>query len=231
MTEAGFSQLQVSQVQSMIETAPQKGLQPEALTSKVYEGIAKRVGPDRIVQALERVTSRFEYGHKLAGELVQGKTQVRELGKTVASGVAAGLTHQDVEKITASLLSKSATVNQNDFYALTEETMRTARDLSRQGVSSATTAKVVGYAVKSGFDAKEMQTMRGSFNKQGVHGNVESLAKSYGTAIEQGVRAQDLENRSRNGRRTGDGMNSAGGTASNNESSAGSDGSGNSGGS
>jgi len=227
MTEAGFSNHQVIQVQSMINSAQQKGLPPEAVTSKVYEGIAKHVAPERIVQALERVTSRYEYGYGLAEKLVKEKTQIAELGTTVAAGVAAGLTHQDAEKIAGSLHSRSGQVSQDEFYSLAEETMRTARDLSRQGVSSATTAEVVGEAVQKGFNASEMQTMRGSFNKQGAHGNVESLAKSYGNAIKEGVGARGLADHDRSGRGTG-GMH---GESSGNDHSGGSGGAGDSGGS
>lgn len=193
MDTAGFSAEQVLRVQSMIMTAQQQGLPADAVSSKVYEGIAKHVDPDRIVQALERVTSRYKYGYTLARKLTKKEKQAVELGNTMTAGIAAGLTRQDAEKLVNSLQLRSRQMNRNELYLLAEETMLTARDLSRQGVSSATTAEVVGKAVQKGFAANEMRTMRSTFSRQGAHGNHESLAKGYGTAIDHGAQARDLE--------------------------------------
>ena len=200
MDTAGFSAEQVLQVQSMIKTARQQGLPADAVSSKVYEGIAKHVDPDRIVQALERVTSRYEYGYALARKLTKKEKQTVKLGNTVTAGISAGLTRQDADNLVNSLKFRSRQMNRNELYLLAEETMLTARDLSRQGVSSATTAEVVGKAVQKGFAAGEMHTMRSTFSRQGADGNHESLARDYGTAIDHGVQAHDLENHGTGGR-------------------------------
>ena len=193
MDTAGFSAEQVLRVQSMIKTAQQQGLPADAVSSKVYEGIAKHVDPDRIVQALERVTSRYEYGYTLAWRLTKREKQAVELGNTMTAGIAAGLTRQDAEKLVNSLQFRSRQMNQNELCLLAKETMLTARDMSRQGVSSATTAEVVGKAVQKGFAASEMRTMRSTFSRQEAHRNRESLARDYGTAIDHGVQAHDLQ--------------------------------------
>ncbi|MEA2114921.1 MAG: hypothetical protein U9P36_06010 [Thermodesulfobacteriota bacterium] len=242
MDMAGFSTEQVLRVQSMIKTAQQQGLPAEAVSSKVYEGIAKHVDPDRIVQALERVTSRYKYGYTLARKLTKREKQAVKLGNTMTAGIAAGLTRQDAEKLVNSLQTRSRQMNRNELYLLAEETMRTARDLSRQGVSSATTAEVVGKAVHKGFAANEMRTMRSTFSRQGAHKNRESLARGYGTAIDQGIQARDLENLGTGSRGFGgthgfgDGTGSAAGNegsgsddSGHGDSSGGSDGSGSSG--
>ncbi len=242
MNTAGFNAEQVLQVQSMIKTAQQQGLPADAVSSKVYEGIAKHVDPDRIVQALERVTSRYEYGYALARKLTKREKQAVKLGNTVTAGIAAGLTRQDAEKLVNSLQLRSRQMNHNEFYLLAEETMLTARDLSRQGVSSATTAEVVGKAVQKGFAANEMHTMRSTFSRQGAHENRESLARGYGTAIDHGAQARDLEGHGTGGRGfggthgSGDGAESGAGNegsgsddSGHGDSSGGSDGSGSSG--
>jgi len=199
MDSAGFSAKQVLQVQSIITIAQQQGLPADAVSSKVYEGIAKHVNPDRIVQALERVTSRYEYGYTLARQLTHKEKQVTELGNTMTAGIAAGLSRPDAEKLVNSLQTRSEKMNRNELYMLAKETMLTARDLSRQGVSSATTAEVVDKAVSKGYAASEMRTMRNAFSKQGAQGNRESLAKGYGSAIEQGVQAHDPAGQSMEG--------------------------------
>ncbi|WP_456386506.1 HepT-like ribonuclease domain-containing protein [Desulfolithobacter sp.] len=56
-------------VRIMVGTAQQQGLPTGAVVGKVYEGIAKQVDPDRIVQALERVRSRYQYSYQLASTL------------------------------------------------------------------------------------------------------------------------------------------------------------------
>jgi len=122
-----------------------------------------------------------------------GKKQAVKLGNTVTAGIAAGLSRQDAEKLVNSLQLRSRQMNHNELCLLAEETMLTARDLSRQGVSSATTAEVVGKAVQKGFAAGEMHTMRSTFSRQEAHGNRESLARNYGTAIDHGVQAHDLQ--------------------------------------
>lgn len=217
MDTAGFSSLQIQQVQGIVKTAQQQGLPAEAVTSKVFEGIAKHVDPDRIVQALQRVTSRYQNGYSLARKLTTKDKQAVKLGNTLTAGMAAGLTRDDANKLINELKSRSSRMDRNDFYLLAEETMLTARDLCRQGVSSATTAEVVGKAVQKGFAAKDMHTMRNTFSRQGVHGNRESLAKNYTAAIDHGMQAHDLEAHSSGSRGSGgmhgsgDGPGSAGG--------------------
>ncbi|MBW2683322.1 MAG: hypothetical protein JRC69_07155, partial [Deltaproteobacteria bacterium] len=239
MDSAGFSEEQVLQVQSMIKTAQQQGFPADAVSGKIYEGVAKHVDPDRIVQALERVTSRYEYGHALALKLTNKDQQAARLGNTITAGIAAGLTRQDAEKIVNSLQSRSRQMNRNELYSLAEETMLTARDMSRQGVSSGTTAGVVGQAVQKNFAAGEMRTMRNTFSRQEAQGNRESLARDYGTAIGHGVQAGDLEGYGTEGRGFGgtqgsgdrSGSNAGNEGSGNDNSSGGSDNSGNSGGS
>jgi hypothetical protein len=230
MATAGFSAEQVARVQNIIETAQQKGLPAEAVSSKVYEGIAKHVAPDRIIRALNRVTSRYEYGYSQARRLAEEKKQIADLGNTMTAGIAAVLTRQDSAKLVNSLQARSGQLNREELYLLAEETMLTARDLSRQGIPSATTAELVGKAVQKGFVARDMRTMRNAFNLQGRAGNRESLARDYSVAIEHGVQACDLAGQSA-GAREGGGGHGSGNGDSGGAGGAGGSGGGNSGGS
>ncbi len=204
MDRAGFSNVQSERVQSIIETASQQGLPSEALAGKVYEGVAKNIDPDRIITALERVTSRYEYGYGLAQKMTHSRDKAVELGNTVTAGIAAGLTRQDAEKIVSSLQARSRQMDSTeDVYRLAEQTMLTARDMSRQGVSSSTTAEVIGKAVEKGYATAEMQTLRHTFNRQAAHANREALARDYGTAIDRGIEAHELTSRQSVKRRSG----------------------------
>jgi uncharacterized membrane protein YgcG len=235
MNEAKFSTDQLKQVQTMIETARQQGLPADALSSKVHEGVAKNIDPDRIIEALDRVTDRYHYSYSLAYKITRDKKQAVELGNTMTAGIAAGLRRQDAEKIVDSLQARSRKLNsEQELYRLTEESMLMARDMSRQGISSATSAEVIGKAVQKGFAAKEMQTMRHTFNKQAVHANRESLARGYGAAIERGMQANELAHGNSMNQRGRDGTGPGGssdnsGSSGNSEAGSGSGNSGSSG--
>jgi len=225
MEESGFSANQVLQVQNTINTAQTLGIPEDVVVGKVHEGIAKQVDPERIVQALERVTTRYEYGYKLARDLAREKSQVAPLGNSITAGIAAGLTPEHARDLVNQLQSRSGQLDSDELYSLAEETMLTARDLCRQGVSSTTTRDMVDNAVQQGFEAHEMHTMRNTFNRQEMQENRESLAKDFSRAIEHGAQAGDLEQVSSRDRdrdkamdgshSSGDSMGSAGGSSGN----------------
>ncbi len=192
MDQAGFSTTQAAQVQSIIDTARRSGVPAEAVRSKVYEGMAKQIDPDRIITAMQRVTSRYEYSYTLARKLTPNSSQAAKLGNTLTAGIAAGLTRRDANRLVNNLQTRAQQIDSKKLYQLAEESMRTARDMSRQGVSSATTADVIGKAVQKGYAARDMQAMRSTFSKQAAQGNRESLARDYGAAIGRGVQANDL---------------------------------------
>ena len=175
MDKAGFTEKQVLEVENTLNFARQKGLPEDVIADKLQEGIAKQIAPDRIIQAIERITSRYHHAHVLAGNLVKGQQNVTQLGNIVAAGMTAGLTIQDAEKITADFKEKQP--RGTDNYPLAKETMLMARDLCRRGITSATTVEVVEKALQNGLNANEMRTMRGTLNKQGTQSGMESLAK------------------------------------------------------
>ena len=231
MESAGFRSEQVLQVEDMITTAEQHGLPADKIAGKVFEGIAKNVDPERIIQAMQRVVDRYEYGYHLAQKLTKNKKQSVALGNTMVGSMAAGLTRQDAEKIVENLRVRSENMNKNASSLLAQETIKTARDLCRQGVSSETAEDILGKAARKGFSAEDMTTFRNTFNQQGINANHESLAKNYGRAIDQGARAQDLEAHGIEGRRAGRGSNERQGSSNGSDGSGGSGGSGDSGGS
>jgi uncharacterized membrane protein YgcG len=216
MIQAGFSTDQISRVQSIVTTARQSGVPGDVVTSKVYEGMAKHVSPDRIITALEKVTSRYEYGYSLAAKIGRNKEQITGLGNMLTAGIAAGLTRQDAEQIVNRLQSRAPQVEGSELYQLAEESIRAARDMSRQGVSSATTVNVVGTAIQKGYAARDMQTMRSTFNRQAAAASHETLARGYSNAIGRGAQATDLSGigpGNRGGNSPGTGTGGSGGGA------------------
>ncbi|MBW1636642.1 MAG: hypothetical protein JRC87_07480 [Deltaproteobacteria bacterium] len=200
MEKSGFTTNQMLQVQNSIKTAQIQGVPSNALSGKVHEGIAKHVDPERIIQAMEKVTARYEYGYTLARQITKEKSQVTPLGNSITAGIAAGLSREDARELADKLQTRSRQLSPDDLYSLAEETMLTARDLCRQGVSSTTAEDMVGKALQKGFATGEMHTMRNTFNKREADENRESLARNFSRAIDHGTKADDLESQGRSDR-------------------------------
>ena len=175
MDKAGFTEKQVAQVESRLDFARQKGLPEDVMVDKLQEGIAKKIAPNRIVQAIERISSRYSHAHQLAGNLVKDDRKVAQLGNIVASGMAAGLTVGAAEKIMNEVKAKQPSGTKN--YPMAKEAMLMARDLTRRGITSETTVEVVERALQKGLNVDEMRAIRGAFNKQGTQSSIESFAK------------------------------------------------------
>ena len=190
MDKAGFTEKQVLEVESTLSFAQNKGLPEGIIADKLQEGIAKQIAPDRIVQAIERIASRYNHAHALAGNLVQEQQKVAQLGNIVAAGMAAGLTTQDAEKLMAEIKSKQTPGTEN--YPLAKEAMLTARDLSRRGIASTTTVEVVEKALQKGLNVNEMRAMRGAFNKQGTQSSIEAFAKGNRSAANRSSQAHGM---------------------------------------
>lgn len=183
MERAGFTVEQVTQVEQIMHSTQQKGLNKELVVDKLQEGISKQVAPDRIIGAIDQVTSRYSYAHDLAKSVVANKKQAAQLGDIVAASLASGLTKQDTEKIFAHFQAKHHPEKIKSDLVI--ETMLTARDMSRRGVKSTTTIAVVENALQSGFSAKDMRSMRSDFNRQGTS-SIDALNKGSMSTLSQG---------------------------------------------
>jgi hypothetical protein len=193
MDKAGFTEKQVAQVESRLDFARQKGLPEDVMVDKLQEGIAKKIAPNRIVQAIERIASRYNHAHQLAGNLVKDEQKSARLGNIVASGMAAGLTVEAAEKIMQDVKAKQSSGTKS--YPMAKETMLMARDLSRRGISSETTVDVVERALQEGLNVDEMRAIRGAFNKQGTQSSIESFAKGNMAAVNRSSHAPGMGNK------------------------------------
>ncbi len=231
MVEADFAEDHILRAQDIIVQVGQEELPVKAIIGKAYEGIAKHVQPALILQAMEKVTSRYEFSFKKAGILAQTGKEKNRMGQILATGIAAGLTTQDVEEIIDTLQDRGRQMSATELQDLAEETLETARDMARQGVSSHLAAEVVNRAMQRGFDAANMKSVRSSFRGQDDTSSVESFARGYSRAIEQGKSPQEAAEMGRAGhggsRGSGEGEGGAdGGSGGSGGSGDGSDGSG-----
>ena len=194
MDKAGFTEKQTAQVESQLDFARQKGLPEDVMVDKLQEGIAKNIAPDRIVLAIERISSRYNHAHQLAENLVKDEQKVAQLGNIVASGMAAGLTVETAEKIIAAVKAKQPLGTKN--YPMAKEAMLMARDLSRRGITSETTMGVVEGALQNGLNVDEMRAIRGAFNQQGTQSSIESFAKGSISAVNRSPQTHGMVNES-----------------------------------
>lgn len=211
MAEAHFSAAQLHQIGQQIQASAEERTTQNAVISKIREGLAKRVGPDGIIAACDKVRDRYGFAMKLAKTL--DKERPTGLGETIAEGMSSGLTREDADKIANGLQASSQQASQSKRQALAGETMTTSRDMVRMGVSSALTSSVVGEALARGYDEGSMQMLRQTFNSQKMQGDMNQVAERLGSAIRQGVKARDLGSRaSGTGNGWGGGNSSSGGS-------------------
>jgi uncharacterized membrane protein YgcG len=169
----------------MIE-AKKSGMPVKPLMSKAFEGIAKNVPAPLILNAMQAVQSRNAFAHRQAARLTDHKNRKKILGRTLAAGLAAGLSKKDVAEITNMVQQRLASMNTEQSYRLAMECFQTARDVSRLGVSSSAVTGMLTQAVNTGFNDEDMRVMRNSFVSQARHVEPQNLARGYTTAIQQG---------------------------------------------
>ena len=234
-----FRHSNMVRVQEIIEDAKQEGLPTKPLTDKVYEGIAKDVSEEKIVQAVTRVRNRYRHAYQQADELEVDPDQEELLGDLIADAYTAGLTQEDCETVMSSLKTRMRTMTRNQAQELTIQTMTTARIMAHREVRSETISDVLVTALGKSYEATEMKEMQHSFINRARYGAAEKVAQQFSDGINQGLRAQELghspgrgnENDGNRGSNTGSGGAGSGGSNSSGNSGGSSGGSGNAGGS
>lgn len=185
-------------VRNMIQEAQQQGVPTVPITDKVFEGIAKKINEDNIVQAVGRVLARYENAYRRASTLITDKQQARQLGQTIAETYTAGMKEEDCARVMTRLQTRLRTINRQEAKELTIQTMVTARIMARRGVESTTISDVLESALQHSYQAREMHTLRNSFVKQARYASPKDVANSFVVDISNGVTASGLGSQSRN---------------------------------
>ena len=242
MNREAFSHANTVRVQQIIEEAEKEGLPTEPLTDKVYEGIAKTVDEDSIVEAVIRVRHRYAYAYQRAGELAVDADQEKIIAKLIAGAYTAGLTEEECDSIMTALQTRTRSMNRSQAQQLSIETINTARIMAHRDVSSETISDVLITALDKSYQAKEMEEMQHTFMNRTRNGSAEKVAQQFSNDISRGLGVDSLGRNSSNGsgsdnnRDSNGGSGGAGGGGSNSSgnggggSSSGSGNSGNSGG-
>lgn len=188
MVEAHFTEEQMVRAGKQIASDDAQDLTARAVRAKIHEGIAKGVNPETILLATTKVRNRYEIAEQFALKLKQA-----ELIGLYADGLAAGLSENDAQRLTEALQARKNTPGKSESRELALETLTTARDMVRQGVSSRTTSEMLETALTRDYSEKNMRTLRHTLTVRSRN-NLEETARRIGVAINQGVQAENLNN-------------------------------------
>jgi hypothetical protein len=160
--------------------------------NKAYEGMVKQLQAKNIVQAMERVRSRYAFAYEQARVLTKERSQVRTIGNPIAKAVTAGMDEKDIQGIMDRLQERTQQMTQSQTMELAKESFKATRDMARLGLSSKATTNLVCLALQNGYTAQNMENMRNSFMTQSRSSHPTQLANSYSDAIKGGKSPDSL---------------------------------------
>jgi hypothetical protein len=186
-----FEEEQILKAQAILIDAQGRGLPTKPVINKLLEGMAKQVAPDRILQAMEAVTSRYGFAFERAKAVTQNPAQVERLGSMLAESLGAGFKERDASRMMSHLKDQSPKMNQNQLDELAAACLAMARDMSRLGVSSEVSSQVISNALSNGLSPASIAGMNQSLAAQAQSHSAQALAEGVAHGM-QGQSAQGV---------------------------------------
>jgi hypothetical protein len=181
-----FQMEHMLKAQAIVLETQNKGLPTMPVINKALEGMAKQVPPERTLQAMETVRSRYVFAYGQSSALTSEKKHAERLGNLLAESLAAGFSEQDASRTISRLQEQSPTLSTDGLSQLAEACLAMARDMSRLGVSSALTGQVISGAITNGLSASAIAGMNQSMLAQSQNQSAQSLAQG----LAQGLQGQ-----------------------------------------
>jgi hypothetical protein len=197
MIQNNYQDQNILRAQKILIDTVEDGLPDKPVMNKAYEGIAKKVQEDRVVDAMEKTRNRYSVAYQYARSITQNPDRVNDIGKTIAESLTAGINIKDAHQIMENLKNTTRQMNRNNTEAFAEEIFLSLRDMARRGVLSKISTDVVCKALAHQYSVQEIKQMRHSFVSRSMNFDPTILAIQYGHDIEHGVRAKDLDDRQR----------------------------------
>lgn len=197
MIQNNYKDQNILRAQKILIDTVKEDLPDKPVMNKAYEGIAKNVQEDRVVEAMEKTRTRYSVAYRHARSITQNPVRVNDIGKTIAEGLTAGINNKDAYQIMESLQNSTRQMTRNNTEAFAEEIFLSLRDMARRSVLSKIATDVVSKALEHEYSVEEIKQMRQSFISRSMNFDPTILAIQYGHDIEHGVRAKDLNNRQR----------------------------------
>jgi hypothetical protein len=199
MEQNRFQAENIVRSQEIVMSALKDGLPAGPVMSKAYEGLAKGVREQDVVNAMERTRARYSLAYQTARKVADSTQQVEQTGNTIAEGMAAGLKTQDCDRIADKLQQRDRDRKRDRTNVLAKESFMTVREMVRYRVPSDVAAGTVCAALEQAYQARDMERLRTSFMKNARYGNATQLANNYAAHIRNGVISRDLESAGRYG--------------------------------
>ena len=193
MIQNRFQHKNTLRAQQIVMDTAKKNLPIEPVMNKAFEGIAKNVHENQVIQAMEKTRNRYSYAYSHAREFTNKRGRTDNIGNAIAKGLAAGMTEKDIERTTERLRQRTRQMTRTRAEILAEESFLALRTMARLGVSSKMAADTVCQALQQQYSAKEMKQMHHSFMTRSMSTNPAKLAYQYTHAIRKGVRAGNLD--------------------------------------
>ena len=197
MIQNNYQDQNILRAQKILIDTVKEGLPDKPVMNKAYEGIAKNVQEDRVVEAMEKTRTRYSVAYRYARSITQNPVRVNDIGKTIAEGLTAGIDNKDAHQIMENLQNSTRQMTRNNTEAFAEEIFLSLRDMARRSVLSKIATDVVCKALEHQYSIEEIKQMRHSFISRSMNFDPTILAIQYGHDIEHGVRAKDLNDRQR----------------------------------
>jgi len=160
MLENNFSQQNILEAHAVLMNARQQGLQTEPIMNKAHEGLAKQVQAGAVVQAMERVQSRYEFASQQAKAITNDEAKKNQIAAIMAGSMAAGINREDAERIMLVLQERTRNMARSHAEDLALQTLMTTRTMARLGTRSQAVGDSVCEALQQGYNAQEMHKMR-----------------------------------------------------------------------
>lgn len=192
MIKEQFMQEYILRAHEILMKAKHEGIPHEPVMNKVYEGVAKQVQAKNIVNAMERIRSRYAFANEQAREMTQEQKQVIVLRDMISDSSAAGISNEDIGHIKFEFQERAKQMERVQADELVMESFKTARLMARLGVPSEDAKEVICQAIKHRYTAWDMITLRNRFKTQYGNSDPESLAREYNRQIRRGTDAEAL---------------------------------------
>ena len=187
-----FQEEQVLKAQAIVLEAQGRGLPTKPIINKAFEGMAKQVAPERTLQAMEAVSSRYAFAFDHARSITKNTEQVGRLGNMLAESLAAGLKEQDASQVMSRLKEQSLKTDQEQMNELAAACLAMARDMSRLSVSSTLSSQVISNALSNGLDAASIASMHQSLLAQSQTHSAQAVAQGLAQGMQHGQTVQGL---------------------------------------
>ncbi len=186
MHASHFQAEQILKAQAIVLEAQEKGLPLTPVINKALEGMAKQVPPERTLQAMETVKSRYAFAYIQARSLAREKDPAERLGNMLAESLAAGFSEQDASRAVKQLKEHSLKGGPEHFNQIAAACLAMVRDMSRLGVSSNLSAEIVSGAIAKGLSTSDIASMHQSLLAQSQSHSAQSLAQGFAQGMQQG---------------------------------------------